>query len=75
MIPLQDRLHSLRKQAKLSLRDLAEQSGVSISYLSEIERGAIPNLDILERIADVYNLSVGEILVDVRIRERNDDAE
>ena len=32
-------LKKLRKERKLTLKDLAEQTGVSISFLSQVERG------------------------------------
>ena len=59
--------------AHLTLREVANGSGVTISFLSDIERGrTLPSLDTLERIAEVYNLSIGGLLVNVRIRPETD---
>lgn len=69
MVKLQDRARWLRKQRGYTLRDVEQRSGISISFLSEIERGAIPSLAIMERLARVYDLSLGEALVDVEIEQ------
>lgn len=34
-----EKMKSLRKERKLTLKSLAEQTGVSISFLSQVERG------------------------------------
>ena len=48
-----DRLRSLRKQAELSQRDLAERIGVDFTYLSKIENGRVepPSEAVLKGIA------------------------
>lgn len=47
------RLQTLRTERGLTLHDLAERSGVSVSMLSSVERGAkAPTVVVLARIAD-----------------------
>ncbi|MCX7619936.1 MAG: helix-turn-helix domain-containing protein [Acidimicrobiales bacterium] len=53
-----------RKQAQMSLRDLAEATNVSNPYLSQIERGLHqPSVRVLKSIAVALNLSVETLLV------------
>lgn len=69
MQTLHERLRMLRQQAGLTLREVADKSGVTISQLSDVERGrTLPSLETLERIAGAYDLSIGELLVNVQIR-------
>lgn len=50
---LGSRVHELRTNRRLTLKDLAVQSGFSVSYLSDIERGrtipALTTLGVLAR--------------------------
>ena len=56
-----DRLRSLRKEARLSQRDLAERVGVDFTYLSKIENGRVepPSETVLKRIADELGSALG----------------
>lgn len=57
------RVRLLREDAGLSLRDLAEQSGVSATTLSQVERGnSSPTLNVAERIAAGLGLSLSRLL-------------
>jgi transcriptional regulator with XRE-family HTH domain len=57
------RLRSLREGSDLSLRDLAERSGVSAPMLSQVERGETsPTLAVAERIAAGLELSLSQLL-------------
>ncbi|EGA88485.1 DNA-binding protein [Planococcus donghaensis MPA1U2] len=50
-------LKSLRKERKLTLKELAEQTNVSISFLSQVERGkSSVTLESLRKIADALNV-------------------
>ncbi|MEA2182817.1 MAG: hypothetical protein QOF69_2002, partial [Solirubrobacteraceae bacterium] len=50
--PVGPRIRALRDAMKLSLRDLAERSGVSAPMLSQVERGETsPTLAVAARIA------------------------
>ena len=57
------RIRTLREGMDLSLRDLAERSGVSAPMLSQVERGETnPTLSIAERIAGGLDLSLSQLL-------------
>lgn len=57
-------IRSQRKQAQMSLRDLASATNVSNPYLSQIERGLHePSVRVLRSIAVALNLSVETMLV------------
>ena len=57
-------LRELRKRKNLSLRDVEKESGVSGSYLSQVEQGKRhPSADLLRKIAPTYSASVRELLV------------
>ena len=56
-------MRALREAMGLSLRDLAERSGVSAPMLSQVERGETsPTLAVAERIASGLNLSLSQLL-------------
>lgn len=53
-----EEIRRVREERGYSLVELAEKAGVSVSYLSEIERGAKkPSLKVLERIAQSLNIN------------------
>jgi transcriptional regulator with XRE-family HTH domain len=57
------RIRHLREAMDLSLRDLAERSGVSAPMLSQVERGETsPTLSVAERIAGGLELSLSQLL-------------
>jgi transcriptional regulator with XRE-family HTH domain len=57
------RVKSLREAMDLSLRDLAERSGVSAPMLSQVERGETsPTLAIAEKIASGLDLTLSQLL-------------
>jgi transcriptional regulator with XRE-family HTH domain len=61
---LGDYLKEQRLAARLSLRQLAEQAGVSNPYLSQIERGLRrPSADVLQQIAKALRLSAEQVYV------------
>jgi transcriptional regulator with XRE-family HTH domain len=75
------RIKLLREGLNLSLRDLAERSGVSAQMLSQVERGETsPTIAVAERIAAGLELTLSQLLrLDegdgvnvVRIAERRD---
>ena len=58
-----ERVHALREAMGLSLRDLAERSGVSAAMLSQVERGETsPTLAVAARIAAGLDLSLSQLL-------------
>jgi XRE family transcriptional regulator, regulator of sulfur utilization len=57
------RVHALRESMGLSLRDLAERSGVSATMLSQVERGdTSPTLQTATRIATGLELRLSQLL-------------
>ncbi len=59
---LGDYLKEQRVSARLSLRQLAEQAGVSNPYLSQIERGLRkPSADVLQQIAKALRISAEQL--------------
>ncbi len=57
------RVHALREAMGLSLRDLAERSGVSAPMLSQVERGETsPTLVVAEKIAAGLELTLSQLL-------------
>jgi transcriptional regulator with XRE-family HTH domain len=62
------RVRALREAMDLSLRDLAERTGVSAPMLSQVERGETsPTLAVAERIAAGLDLTLSQLL---RLDER-----
>ncbi|MDE0583516.1 helix-turn-helix domain-containing protein, partial [Planococcus sp. A6] len=50
-------LKKLRKERKLTLKQLAQETGVSISFLSQVERGkSSVTLESLRKIADALHV-------------------
>src|SRR5215468_4606573 len=63
------RVRALREAMDLSLRDLAERSGVSAPMLSQVERGETsPTLQVASRIASGLELRLSQLL---RLDEEN----
>ena len=63
-------IHSQRKLANLSLRELAERTNVSNPYLSQIERGLHePSVRVLRSIARALNVSAETLLAQAGILE------
>jgi transcriptional regulator with XRE-family HTH domain len=65
-----DYIREQREQARISLRQLAQQAGVSNPYLSQIERGLRkPSADILQQIAKGLRISAEALYVQAGILE------
>src|SRR4029078_10451382 len=61
---LGDYLREQRVNAQLSLRQLAEQTGVSNPYLSQIERGLRrPSAEVLQQLAKALRISAEQLYV------------
>lgn len=60
---LNDRLREVRRKCDVTLLQVAEATKLSVSYLSDLERGrAKPSLDTLERLAGYYKMSMVDLL-------------
>lgn len=56
------RLRTLRKRVDLTQKDLAENTGLTIESISNMERGIFgPKFDNLEKIANVIDVEVKEL--------------
>lgn len=67
---LKDKLRELRTGRDLTLKNLAETTGLSVSYLSDIERGRTnPSLKTVEALADALDVSVQILLTGVEFIE------
>jgi transcriptional regulator with XRE-family HTH domain len=65
-----DYIRQQREQAKISLRQLADQAGVSNPYLSQVERGLRkPSVEILQQIAKGLRISAEALYVQAGILE------
>jgi transcriptional regulator with XRE-family HTH domain len=61
---LGDYLREQRVSARLSLRQLAEQTGVSNPYLSQIERGLRrPSAEVLQQLAKALRISAEQLYI------------
>ena len=66
-------LREQRLNAKLSLRQLAEQTGVSNPYLSQIERGLRrPSAEVLQQLAKALRVSAETLYVQAGILNAED---
>ena len=71
-----DYIRQQREQAKISLRQLADQAGVSNPYLSQIERGLRkPSADVLQQIARALRVSAEVLYVRAGILEPSETSE
>ena len=58
------RLRQLRTEAALTQRELAERSGLSLEFISRIERGiASPSLDAFLRFCSILQCTPNDLLV------------
>ena len=63
---LGDRLREIRQQHEETLLQVAQSIDLSVSYLSDLERGRTrPSLDTLERLAAHYRLSLADLVENV----------
>lgn len=70
---LGDYLRDQRRGAQLTLRQLADQAGVSNPYLSQIERGLRrPSADVLQQLAKALRISAETLYVRAGILDPNE---
>lgn len=76
MVKLGSKLRRFRKSRRLTLANVGEETGLSVSFLSDVERGRTkPSLDTLEKLADFYGVSVNEVLLDTEFGGSRDEKE
>ncbi|MCW2755946.1 MAG: clgR 1 [Marmoricola sp.] len=67
-------LREQRDAAGMSLRQLAEQAGVSNPYLSQIERGLRrPSAEVLQQLAKALRISAEQVYIQAGILSPDDD--
>jgi transcriptional regulator with XRE-family HTH domain len=67
---LGERIRHRRRARSMSLKDLAESSGISIGLLSQIERGlSSPSLRVLASLADALQLGLADLFSDHTIAQ------
>ena len=60
---LGERLRLIRKENKLTLKDLSERADLSVPYLSDMERGEVnPSIESLQKVAKALNMTVRDLL-------------
>ena len=71
---LGDDLKKLRRRKKLTLNDLSESTGLSLSYISDIENGRTnPSLKTCQRFCDMYGQSLAWLFLNVRVEYDQDE--
>lgn len=56
-------INKARKKAKLTQEQLAEKTGVHVSYISRIERGVVnPSTEVIENIVKALKIKSSDIL-------------
>ena len=61
-----DRVKELRKKKRLTQEQFAEKIGVSVQYVSEIERGiSMPSMQVFVKILEVLDASADYLLRDM----------
>jgi len=69
-------LREQRRSAEMTLRQLADQTGVSNPYLSQIERGLRrPSAEVLQQLAKGLRISAETLYVRAGILDPDDDRE
>jgi transcriptional regulator with XRE-family HTH domain len=69
-------IRSLRENAQVSVRQLAEKSGVSNPYLSQVERGLRkPSADVLSQVAKALRVSAEVLYVRAGMLEPSDKSQ
>jgi transcriptional regulator with XRE-family HTH domain len=68
-------IRDLRRNARISLRQLAEQAGVSNPYLSQIERGLRkPSAEVLAQLAHALRVSTPAMYLKAGLLDAQDNA-
>ena len=62
MMKLGERLRFIRKEHKLTLKELSQRADLSVPYLSDMERSAVsPSLETLQKIAGAYGMTFKDL--------------
>ncbi|MCM3619202.1 helix-turn-helix domain-containing protein [Sutcliffiella horikoshii] len=69
------KLRDLRTSKKYSLRHVGEKLQIDHSYLGKIEKGLMPSMDVLEKLADFYQKDLSYFLVGQEDIDKFSDSE
>jgi transcriptional regulator with XRE-family HTH domain len=65
---ISERLKQLRTLHGLKLREVSKKTGLSLSYISDLERGRQnPSLETCQKLATVYKITLSEMFVEVKL--------
>lgn len=65
-----DKLKQIREIKGLSLRDIAEKSGLSASFIGQVERNETsPSMRSIKNITDALGIKLADILIDIENQE------
>lgn len=56
-----EKLKTIREEKKLSQREVAKKIGIHDTYISKIEKGRIPSVDVLKKICTFYNIDIASL--------------
>lgn len=56
-----EKLRDIRERKGFTMRQVAEIIDIDYSYISKIEKGKIPSLDKLNKLCDLYGISVASL--------------
>ncbi|HET59538.1 MAG TPA: XRE family transcriptional regulator [Chloroflexi bacterium] len=67
---ISDRLRRTRKMSHMTLKDVSLKTGLSISFLSDIERGRTkPSLETVYKLAECYGISVHGLIPEGKVKD------
>lgn len=65
MITIGEKIKTLRKEMKLTQKELAHKIGVTASTVTKYENGQLePNIEVLNKIATTFNISISTLIED-----------
>ena len=69
---LGEKLRMLRRNTNdLKLTDVAKETGLSVSFLSDLERGRTqPSIETLKKLSNFYKVSLNELLENIETGEK-----
>ena len=69
---LGERLRLIRKEHRKTLKNLSQAADLSLSYLSDMERGVVnPSIETLQKVAKVYKMKLTELFMGVEDMEES----
>lgn len=65
---ISERLKQLRTLHGLKLREVSKKTRLSLSYISDLERGRQnPSLETCQKLATVYKITLSEMFIEVKL--------